>query len=294
VASELPAVSTTTLKQNAPNSTPLAILTPPRLSVPSRDHSSQLSASMSALKTIAITLCAASAAALMVPCPSGGMMRASTVRPVETLSRPGATKEAERIDVVATDGARNNVMPLSVEMELDVAAQDAQMSLQTFSELIAGCPVEVEPVEAVAPASAVVEAVEAAPLEVAEAVEVSDLDEFLIKWGFKDDPRIPEDERVDAMTRIKNSGRAGIVAYAITEGGFWLSSGPFAFALLALTTGEIPDINTDEGKQAIGSAAFILINFARLIVPARIALALGLAPWVDENLIQRFGGDAEE
>ena len=36
--------------------------------------------------------------------------------------------------------------------------------------------------------------------------EVSDFDEVLIKWGFKEDPRIPEECRVDQMTRIKDSG----------------------------------------------------------------------------------------
>ena len=37
--------------------------------------------------------------------------------------------------------------------------------------------------------------------------EVSDFDEVLIKWGFKEDPRIPEECRVDQMTRIKDSGQ---------------------------------------------------------------------------------------
>ena len=32
----------------------------------------------------------------------------------------------------------------------------------------------------------------------------------------------------------------------------------------------------------------MLINFARLIVPARIALALAFAPWVDENIVKRI------
>ena len=69
----------------------------------------------------------------------------------------------------------------------------------------------------------------------------------------------------------------------------------------------------DEGKAAIGSAAFVLINLrapasvprgeiypppsrrpsrtqhsARVIVPARIALALALAPWCDENIIKKY------
>merc|ERR1712147_214738 len=101
--------------------------------------------------------------------------------------------------------------------------------------------------------------------------------EFLIKWGFKDDPRIPEDERIPAMQRIKDSGKAGVIAYTLTEGAFWIGSVPFAIAAVTLATGSFPDI---------GSDAFIFINFARLIVPARIAFALGLAPWVDENIVK--------
>ena len=132
--------------------------------------------------------------------------------------------------------------------------------------------------------------------EIALTAPVSDLDEFLIKWGFKEDPRVPEDERVDQMTRIKNSGKAGIAAYAITEGAFWIGSVPFAIAAVTLATGSFPDINSVEGKEAIAADVFVFINFARLIVPARIALALALAPWCDENIIQKFfpAGDAAD
>lgn len=126
---------------------------------------------------------------------------------------------------------------------------------------------------------------------VREEVEVGAVGEFLIKWGFKDDPRIPEDERVDAMTRIKNSGRAGIVAYALTEGAFWIGSVPFAIAAITIATGTLPVMGSVEGKEAIAADAFVFINFARLIVPARIAFALGLAPWCDENIIQNYFPD---
>ena len=75
---------------------------------------------------------------------------------------------------------------------------------------------------------------EAALAETIDA-EVSDFDEVLIKWGFKarrlrplrllastpdaidaslstqEDPRIPEECRVDQMTRIKDSGQAGVI-----------------------------------------------------------------------------------
>ena len=128
---------------------------------------------------------------------------------------------------------------------------------------------------------------EAALAETIDA-EVSDFDEVLIKWGFKEDPRIPEECRVDQMTRIKDSGQAGVIAYAITEAGFWVGSIPFALGAAYVATGEIPDWTTEEGKTALGGYAFVLINFARLIVPARIALALAFAPWVDENIVKRF------
>ena len=78
--------------------------------------------------------------------------------------------------------------------------------------------------------------------------------------------------------------------WAISEvdtGGRVVASG-------TLATGSFPDIASDEGKAAIGADAFIFINFARLIVPARIAFALGLAPWVDENIVKKFGGDEKE
>ena len=128
---------------------------------------------------------------------------------------------------------------------------------------------------------------EAALAETIDA-EVSDFDEIFIKWGFKEDPRIPEECRVDQMTRIKDSGQAGVIAYAITEAGFWVGSVPFALGAAYVATGEIPDWTTEEGKTALGGYAFVLINFARLIVPARIALALAFAPWVDENIVKRF------
>merc|ERR1712124_239710 len=105
------------------------------------------------------------------------------------------------------------------------------------------------------------EAIEAAAVPM-EEIEVGPVGEFLIKWGFKDDPRMGEDERIPAMQRIKDSGKAGVIAYALTEGAFWIGSVPFAIAAVTLATGSFPDIGSDEGKAAIGADAFIFINFA--------------------------------
>ena len=43
-----------------------------------------------------------------------------------------------------------------------------------------------------------------------------------------------------------------------------------------------------EGKEEVGGYAFVFINFARAIVPLRIAFALALAPWCDKNIIQKY------
>ena len=59
-------------------------------------------------------------------------------------------------------------------------------------------------------------------------------------------------------------------------------------ARLRYTTGSLPDFGTTEGKEAIAGYVFVFINFARVIVPLRIALALALAPWCERNIIQKF------
>merc|ERR1719502_704104 len=119
-------------------------------------------------------------------------------------------------------------------------------------------------------------------------VEVSDFEEWKIKFGFMDDPRIPEECRVDTMTKIKSAGTAGIVSYALTELTFWVISVPLAIGGVAVTTGQLPDLTDQSGQAATAGYAFVFLNFARAIVPFRIALALALTPWVDDNIMVRF------
>lgn len=124
-------------------------------------------------------------------------------------------------------------------------------------------------------------------------VEVSSFDEILIKYGLKDDPRIPEECRVDTMTKVKNAGTAGVVSYALTELAFWVISIPLAIASVAAATGSLPDLGSQEGQAATGAYILGFLTFARAIVPVRIALALAGVPWVDENIMSRFKKDEE-
>ena len=63
---------------------------------------------------------------------------------------------------------------------------------------------------------------------------------------------------------------------------------PLAIALVA-KSGKLPVVYaTTEGKEAVAGYVFVFINFARVIVPLRIALALALAPWCERNIIEKF------
>ena len=195
--------------------------------------------------------------------------RKSTEEPSEPEPKQPALKVGESVVVEAT-GRSGKVSLVAANGWCQVTYDDEECDGQTET---LQCP------DLVREEAALAETIDA---------EVSDFDEVLIKWGFKEDPRIPEECRVDQMTRIKDSGQAGVIAYAITEAGFWVGSIPFALGAAYVATGEIPDWTTEEGKTALGGYAFVLINFARLIVPARIALALAFAPWVDENIVKRL------
>merc|ERR1719261_402707 len=275
---------------------------------------------MAARITSLLLLSASSATALMVP----NKPRAKTLRFVEVADRIQTSEDKaetfsagdylntlDRFGGPDSTEPANNIIaspfdaePNAFDAMIDAAAEEAKTMLEgavttTLEEIeqdrkdeaaqdaVAAVEKKVE-----AKLDTTMEAIEAAAVPMEEVV-VGPVGEFLIKWGFKDDPRIPEDERIPAMQRIKDSGKAGVIAYALTEGAFWIGSVPFAIAAVTLATGSIPDFASDEGKAAIGADAFIFINFARLIVPARIAFALGLAPWVDENIVKKFGGEEQ-
>jgi len=279
---------------------------------------------MAARITVLVLSASSTVTALQVPARRAGSVAPKTLRFVEVAERMQTSEEKAEtfsagdylntLDRFGPDSAEpsNNIIaspfdaePNAFDAMIDEAAEEAAKVLDGVVEEVVQQVAEDRKDEAAADAVAEVskkveakldetmEKIETAAVPM-EEIEVGPVGEFLIKWGFKDDPRIPEDERIPAMQRIKDSGKAGVIAYALTEGAFWIGSVPFAIAAVTLATGSFPDIASDEGKAAIGADAFIFINFARLIVPARIAFALGLAPWVDENIVKKFGGDEKE
>lgn len=99
-----------------------------------------------------------------------------------------------------------------------------------------------------------------------------------------------EDGNGLSMADVKKFGVAGTLAYVLTELAFWAVAFPVASTALYQTTGHWPDvINDNSDRTAVLAFIFTGANIARLLVPLRLGAALALAPWVDENILNRDG-----
>lgn len=90
------------------------------------------------------------------------------------------------------------------------------------------------------------------------------------------------------MQDVKKYGTAGTLAYVLTELLFWAVAFPTeAFAFYEVE-GHWPDFSKPEESAAVFGLVFAASNIARLMLPLRFGAALALAPWVDENIVQKF------
>ena len=81
---------------------------------------------------------------------------------------------------------------------------------------------------------------------------------------------------------------AGALSYGLWEGAFWTIGGTGAIFAYYHAFGHWPDFSNKEDVEKLGAEVFAFVNVARFIVPLRIGLAVGTAPWVDVNIVQRF------
>ena len=96
---------------------------------------------------------------------------------------------------------------------------------------------------------------------------------------------------------MKKYGVAGTLAYIITELAFWAVAFPVASTSFYNLNGHWPDFGDGSDRTAVLAFIFAGANVARLVVPVRFGVAFAIAPWVDENICQRFGiggGDSKE
>ncbi|GMH94517.1 hypothetical protein TrVE_jg706 [Triparma verrucosa] len=117
------------------------------------------------------------------------------------------------------------------------------------------------------------------------------------KVGFKFGGDSGEGGKTLEFADVKKYGVAGTVAYVITELAFWIVAFPVAATALYNTSGHWPDFGDNADRAAVLGFIFAGANVARLAVPLRLGAALALAPWVDENLLNRGeggGGEGDE
>jgi hypothetical protein len=91
-----------------------------------------------------------------------------------------------------------------------------------------------------------------------------------------------EKEEIDTMAKIKSLGTSGIIAYVITELGFWATSLPSALLALHEKEGRWLSLANDDDRIKVIAFAATIVTGARLLVPLRLSMALALAPVVDK------------
>uniref|UniRef100_A0A7S2YCI4 Uncharacterized protein n=1 Tax=Entomoneis paludosa TaxID=265537 RepID=A0A7S2YCI4_9STRA len=96
------------------------------------------------------------------------------------------------------------------------------------------------------------------------------------------------------LEKIKASGKAGVISYALWELAFWFVSIPIAVFGYLQVSGHWPDFNNSDDVAGVGAEAFAFVNFARFAVPLRIGLALSSVGFVQENIVDRFFPEEEK
>lgn len=102
-------------------------------------------------------------------------------------------------------------------------------------------------------------------------------------------PDPPQSEAKMLLQRVKEAGLAGAISYAGWELAFWAASVPVCLVAYYGVTGHLPDLSDQDDLTKLGTEAFAFVNLARFAVPLRIGLALGTTPWVQANIVDRFG-----
>lgn len=97
-----------------------------------------------------------------------------------------------------------------------------------------------------------------------------------------------DERKQNVVQRIKDSGIAGIISFAIVQLAFWALSFPLVIFAFYRVTGHFPDFGDSEDIAKLGAESFTFVNIARLAAPFRIGFALSLVPWIQSNVIDPF------
>jgi len=96
------------------------------------------------------------------------------------------------------------------------------------------------------------------------------------------------------VQQVKDAGKAGAISYALWEALFWGVSIPLGLLAYATVEGRWLDLTNSSDLETFGFACFCYANIARFALPLRIGIALSTAPWVQENILDKFEGESSE
>ena len=96
------------------------------------------------------------------------------------------------------------------------------------------------------------------------------------------------------VKQVKDAGKAGAISYALWEALFWGVSIPLGLLAYATVEGRWLDLTDSRDLETFGFACFCYANIARFALPLRIGIALSTAPWVQENILDKFEVDSVE
>lgn len=90
-----------------------------------------------------------------------------------------------------------------------------------------------------------------------------------------------EEEQGSGWEKIKSAGKSGVIAYVLTELSFWTVFPLLVVLWQKISHQSIDLTQADEQAKVLGYTAGF-VTMARAAVPARIALALAIIPFVDK------------
>ena len=96
------------------------------------------------------------------------------------------------------------------------------------------------------------------------------------------------------MSKIKSLGTSGIIAYIISEAGFWLLSIPAALVAFHNQEGAWLQLSVEEDRAKILALTASLVAGARLLVPLRFSIAVALTPWIEKMRTGAMMGEGEQ
>jgi len=107
------------------------------------------------------------------------------------------------------------------------------------------------------------------------------------KNGKGEEEELSESKKL--LQQVKDAGIAGIISYVFWEWAFWGVSIPVCISGYYGVTGHWPDLSNADDQKQLAAEAFAFVNVARFAVPLRIGLALSTTPWVQDNIVDKFG-----